>query len=105
MGERLKKLFVITAMVISFLVPDSSFAIRCGSDIIELGDTTFEVEMKLEECGKVLKKYVSRRPSGSSRPEIQRWHIRVEERVTAYCYPLTFEDGVLTKILDWTECR
>ena len=101
----MKKSIIITALAIGFVLPDLGFAIRCGNDIIEIGDTTFEVEMKLEECGKVLKKYVARRRSGSSRPEKERWHIRVEERVTAYCYPLTFEDGILTEIRDWTECR
>ena len=101
----MKPFFIIALGIIGLLIPDTASAIRCGNDIIQISDTTFEVEMKLQECGEVLKKYVARRRSSSSRPEKQRWHIRVEERVTAYCYPLTFEDGVLTKIGDWTECR
>jgi hypothetical protein len=102
----MKKLLIIAGLVITFLLPNNGFAIRCGNDLIQIGDTAFQVPMKLKECGQVLNKYVARRNSSrSSRNKVELWHIRVEERVSAYCYPLFFESGILTKIRDWTECR
>ena len=35
---------------------------------------------------------------------VERWYIRVNERGGKYCYPLTFEDGLLQNIGNWTKC-
>lgn len=36
---------------------------------------------------------------------IERWYIRVKERGGMYCYPLTFEEGILKDIGSWKQCN
>jgi hypothetical protein len=87
-----KKLFIIVAMVISVVLPNVVFAIRWGNDRIQIGDTTFEVQAKMKECGQILDKDVVRRnASGGSYIKIEHGYIRVEERASAYCYPLSLD--------------
>jgi hypothetical protein len=102
-----KKLLIIIVMVISIVFPNIVFAgIRCGNDIIEIGDTTFEAQIKLQECGQVLgKDFVQKSLGDGTINKVENWYIRVEERGGAYCYPLIFESGVLKEIGNWKECR
>ena len=106
-------LFVILFGFI-FLLSDVLHAgIRCANDIISKGDTTFEVELKLKECGEVIDKQVIRKESVKKndvekRKEetyIDRWYIRVREQGGKYCYPLVFEEGVLKEIGNWKRCH
>ena len=77
--------------------------IRCKNDIISEGDTSSEVMIKLMECGTVLdKEIVSRETIVEKVTEI--WYIRVKERGGMYCYPLSFEEGVLQRIGNWSRC-
>ena len=88
--------------------------IRCGNDLISVGDTRFDVQVKLGDCGSILdRQQVGTRTeteaaaTGTVAEErvVERWHIRVNERGGAYCYPLTFVEGVLTEIGSWRRCN
>lgn len=107
----------ILAIVMTILCTHSSHAgIRCGNDIISVGDSMAQVVMKLSKCGKVLDKNVVstettiNRDDTSDGDKIKKkkvteiWFIRVSERGGMYCYPLTFEEGFLKSIGDWSQC-
>jgi hypothetical protein len=90
--------------------------IRCENDIISIGDTSSEVMIKLSRCGKVLSKEVvsketvvdadddkeGKKVKKETVTEI--WYIRVKERGSMYCYPLSFEEGLLKNIGNWSRC-
>ena len=90
--------------------------IRCENDIISIGETSSEVMIKLRRCGEVLsKEVVSKKTSVATREKksdkkekkeklMELWTIRVKERGGMYCYPLTFEEGRLQSIGDWSKC-
>ena len=90
--------------------------IRCENDIISIGDTSSEVMIKLSRCGEVLNKEVvkketivdpnEKKPGAKIKIEkiIELWYIRVKERGGMYCYPLTFEEGRLQSIGNWSKC-
>lgn len=91
--------------------------IRCKNDIISIGETSSEVMLKLSMCGEVLNKEVIRKETSieinknKSGEKVKReklielWYIRVKERGGMYCYPLTFEEGRLQSIGDWSRCN
>ncbi|MCG8641654.1 MAG: DUF2845 domain-containing protein [Desulfobacterales bacterium] len=87
--------------------------IRCKNDIISEGDTSSEVKIKLMACGTVLdKEIVSRETVVKKKTDktvkkekvTEIWYIRVKERGGMYCYPLSFEEGVLQRIGNWSRC-
>lgn len=91
-----------------------SAGIRCGNDIISPGDTKTLVAGKLQSCGDILDRdsYVKETTTTASETEtttgsqkIDIWSIRITERGNSYCYPLTFEDGLLTEIGSWSRCN
>jgi hypothetical protein len=106
----IKALFLV-AMVLS--VVSAHAGIRCGDDLIAVGETSFEVQIKLESCGSVIaKKQVGKstetKKKGDTDVEkerlVERWYIRVNERGGTYCYPLIFEQGLLNEIGNWRQC-
>ena len=88
--------------------------IRCGNDLIVPGETSFDVRMKLAVCGSIIsEEHVGTRTDTESNGAkvvaeervVKRWYIRVRERGGTYCYPLTFEEGILTQIGGWRRCE
>ncbi|MEJ2639140.1 MAG: DUF2845 domain-containing protein [Desulfosarcinaceae bacterium] len=104
----------VLGFVLGFmLVSQASAGIRCGNDLITIGDTGFEVLAKLETCGRVIDKapVATRTETERNGKEeeseerlIERWYIRVDEKGSGYCYPLTFEKGILIEIGGWHRC-
>ena len=90
--------------------------IRCAIDLISIGDTSSEVMLKLNRCGEVLDKEVVSKQTVvesdstktgetvSKETMTEIWYVRVKERGGAYCYPLTFEEGLLQNIGRWSRC-
>ncbi len=90
--------------------------IRCENDIISIGDTSSEVMIKLSRCGKLLDKEVVSKETivdtddkktgekVKKEKSIEIWYIRVKERGGMYCYPLSFEEGRLQSIGNWSKC-
>ena len=90
--------------------------IRCENDIISIGETSAEVMIKLSRCGEVLnKEVVSKETSVDTNKKksdekvkkeklMELWYIRVKERGGMYCYPLTFEEGRLKSVGNWSKC-
>lgn len=103
-------LYVLLVLLLSAVAAQAG--IRCANDLISKGDTTFEVQLKLKQCGEVLGQEVIRKEriqgKGDVDIEVERrielWHIRVQEQGGAYCYPLTFEEGTLKEIGSWKRC-
>ena len=106
--------FALLSMAIALCTCPAHAGIRCENDLISPGETTFEVQVKLGKCGEVLNKEVvgtqtTKEKKADDKVEekekvVERWYIRVQERGGMYCYPLTFEDGLLTNIGNWTKC-
>jgi hypothetical protein len=97
-----------------FIVTQANAGIRCGNDLITIGETSFEVLTKLEACGHLIDKepVATRTETDRSDQEetseehlIERWYIRVDEKGGGYCYPLTFEEGILKEIGGWHQCE
>lgn len=112
-----RKILITIFLGIFFLGNGSVFAgIRCGNDIISIGDTKILVTSKIQSCGRILDKdtYTKEISDSSGEEEIKtskridiridRWSVRIKERGGYYCYPLTFEDGILTNIGSWSRC-
>lgn len=108
------KIPIFAGFVIIFLFSGAVFAgIRCSNDIISVGDTKILVLSKIQSCGQVLDKDSYTKEieglSGDDKIKIQKridlWSIRVKDRGSQYCYPLTFEDGILTSIGSWNRCN
>ncbi len=104
----------IAMLVITLYVYPVYGGIRCENDIISVGDTSSEVTIKLQKCGEVLNKEVIKKEtiidekkSGETVKKeklVELWSIRVKERGGMYCYPLTFEEGRLQSIGNWSKC-
>ncbi|MCG8638040.1 MAG: DUF2845 domain-containing protein [Desulfobacterales bacterium] len=102
----------LTAIILLSLFSPANAGIRCGNDIISTGETKVEVLVKLKSCGEILEKdaYIkeSTYKKGSdeitSQVKVDQWQIRIKERGSHYCYPITFEDGELTTIGRWSRC-
>lgn len=112
----MKVLFSSILMAAIILSASPTLAgIRCGNDIISIGDTSFEVMAKISRCGEVLsKETVGKETSienGSTTGDkikkvrvVELWYVRVKEGSNSYCYPLTFEEGRLKNIGSWKRC-
>ena len=103
----------LAAIIIAMPGQPLNAGIRCANDIISTGETTSQVQMKLQLCGEVLSKEVvgeeaEKVKQGDEQKErkklVERWYIRVQERGGKYCYPLTFEEGILQNIGNWSKC-
>jgi len=121
MHYNLHSLFIrkILIIALSFFYVGIAFAgVRCGNDIISIGDTKITVVNKLQSCGKILNKDTYTKEIETQLEEnedgekikiqkrIDLWSIRIQERGNNhYCYPLTFEDGILTEIGRWSRCN
>ncbi len=108
------KIILLTALFLLFALCPANAGIRCGNDIISTGDTKVEVMVKVKTCGEILEKdgYVREKTYTSSenketttQTKVDQWYIRVKEKGSNYCYPLTFEDGELTTIGRWSRCK
>ncbi|WP_319574854.1 DUF2845 domain-containing protein [uncultured Desulfobacter sp.] len=112
----IKKIFIISLSSFLFYGGIAFAGVRCGNDIISIGDTKTTVVSKLRECGDILNKdtYTKEiktqlnKKKGGEKITIQKridlWSIRIRERGGHYCYPLTFEDDILTEIGQWSRC-
>lgn len=81
--------------------------------LITIGETSFEVIKKLATCGMVIDKALVATHTESKKIAqgevseeciVERWYIRVDEKGGSYCYPLTFEEGILKEIGNWRRC-
>lgn len=104
-----RKILITILGTIFFLSSGSVFAgIRCGNDIISIGNTKILVTNKIQSCGRILDKDTYTKEisdsSGGEGIRIDFWSVRIKERGGHYCYPLTFEDGILTTIGSWSRC-
>jgi hypothetical protein len=109
-------LAIFISVIATYSYPTHA-GIRCENDIISIGETSSEVILKLGRCGEVLNKEVIRKETSvetnknksGEKVKIERlielWHIRVKERGGMYCYPLTFEEGRLQRIGNWSRCN
>lgn len=110
-----QKISVLIISVILLFGSGISFSgVRCDNDIISVGDTKALVASKIGSCGQVLSKdsYVKEieNSSGENSTKVQKlidlWSVRIQEKGgNYYCYPLTFEDGILIDIGSWDQCN
>ena len=109
-----QKILMITIVFAIFLDNGVAFSgIRCGNDIISVGDTKTIVASKIQSCGQIIDKdsYIKETENSSEensikiQKKIDLWSVRIQERGSHYCYPLTFEDGILIDIGSWDRCN
>jgi len=114
-----RPLLALCAIVWVSALGHAAADIRCGNDFISPGDSTFEVTIKMGKCGEILgkenvgKETTTTKEHGPGRDTtktevekmIERWYIQVQEQGGKYCYPLTFEEGILKKIGNWKKCN
>ncbi len=102
----------------------SGSSLRCGNNLIYVGDVAYVVERKLEGCGEILSRAVTgerkvreympwghpfstndRRYGRYAKRTvvIETWFVRIDS-YTDYCYELTFEGGKLIEIGDFQQC-
>ena len=118
----MKKLLLYIYLIILLLVlsANPAIALKCGNDLIQEGDTTWEVRATLtNNGGKVIGKEsmgVQRAPENyasdtggadiSNAKKIEKWFISVPGGFgSPYCYELTFIGSVLKKIGSGVECK
>ena len=119
----MKNTLIIVMLLSLFVFPNMvSAGIRCGNGLIKIGDSTYQVNKKLEKCGEVLdREVIETHASGTAsydpysdttsvhfqenRINKERWWIRVDERGGSYCYPLIFKKGKLIDIEPWERCN
>lgn len=90
-------------MVIGLVINlNPAYAIRCGNDLIQEGDSTFEVILTLKKCGNVMEKEMVQ--SENTYEKIEKWLIRAYEMGHHYCYELTFKDTKLIEIRLLGQC-
>lgn len=95
----IKKFIILAAAVSLFLVPQLSFALRCGSDLASIGDLKNEVRLA---CGEPFSKevigYIDQEKDGDRIRvmKIEEWIVKEENRY----YSLVFEGNKLVKIED-----
>lgn len=120
-------------MILLILSASPALALRCGNDLINIGDTTMGVMVTLKNNGgEILLKedlggksngYISSRAKGHQTPKgsyvvrsktsydsktelIQKWYIKAPAGYgNPYCYELTFVGSVLNEIGDGVECK
>lgn len=92
-----KIIILLSAVVALFIIPQSSFALRCGNNLASVGDLKNEV---LIACGSPFSKevigYIDQERDGDRIRvmNIEEWIIRVQNRY----YSLVFEGNRLVKI-------
>jgi len=117
----MKKLLLYIYLIILLLVlsANPAIALKCGNDLIQVGDTTWEVRTALtNNGGKIIGKENAgtHRSSGYYTPDgmdyiansepIEKWFISVpDEPGKPYCYELTFIGSILKKIGSAIECK
>ncbi|WP_022665207.1 DUF2845 domain-containing protein [Desulfospira joergensenii] len=103
---------LIIAIFILFNIGIAFSGIRCRNDIISVGDAKILVASKIQSCGQIIDKdsYTKKIEISSGKDDIyidkriDIWSVRIQERGENYCYPLTFENGILTDIGSWNRC-
>ena len=114
-----RSVLLLSAIILVLAFGQATAGIRCGNDFISPGDSTFEVTLKMEKCGEIMgkenvsKETTTTKEHGPGRDTrkievekmIERWYIRVQEQGGKYCYPLTFEEGILKEIGNWKKCN
>ena len=83
-------------MILIFLYPSSSLAIRCSNDLISEDESKFEVILTLKKCGTILAQEELR--SSDTNLKVDKWLVRILEMGGHYCYELTFADAILIDI-------
>jgi len=91
----LSKMFILVLISCLLLTVNTAFALRCGNDIIEIGDRLFNV---LKKCGEPVSKEVV----GYTITKDKKRGLKIEELVYGpkhgYYYYLIFEGGILVEI-------
>nr|WP_320192599.1 DUF2845 domain-containing protein [uncultured Desulfobacter sp.] len=113
----IKQICIIVLACFLFYDGIAFAGVRCGNDIISIGDIKTTVVSKLQSCGEILNKDTYTKEietelnekEGWGKIKIQKridlWSIRIREKGSNYyCYPLTFEDNILTEIGRWSRC-
>ena len=116
---------VLMVFVFIGLFSNYAFAgLRCGNDLIQIGDSAYKVTKKISKCGKILAKEEHNKLLSSGTKKslvvgnigtsseshrsttllIGTWYILIDS-YTDYCYDLTFVDKILKKIGDYEECE
>lgn len=108
---------IVLVLAVALVCTCPTYAgVRCENDIISIGDTPSEVMIKLSKCGEVLnKEIVSKETTVETNENVsgqkikkekytEVWYIRVKERGSLYCYPLSFVEGRLQSIGKWSKC-
>ena len=93
----MKKLLTIcTILIVLFVTVNPSRALRCGTNLVNVGDLKFEV---LNRCGEPLSKELL----GFKLTDGKRREFKIEQWVygpwNGFYYVLLFEGGVLVEIL------
>ena len=118
----MKILLFYIYLIISLLAlsVNSAIALTCGNDLIQVGDTAWEVRNALtNNGGKIIgnEKAGMHRASGYYTPDggrdyisnsepIEKWFISVPSgNGMPYCYELTFIGSILKKIGSGAECK
>ena len=106
----IKKVLGIVVITI-FLLPYSyaNETLRCGNDLIQVGDSAYLVESKVNECGEVFSKTDITKKVWHSFPNSyfevivtgEAWFVLVN----GYCYDLKFEGNKLTEIGGFIRCE
>jgi hypothetical protein len=92
-----RKLILLCAVTTTFILPTASQALRCGSDLIDVGDLKHEVLVK---CGTPISReeigYIDQMTRGTriNVMKIEEWIIDVSNQY----YSLVFEGNRLVKI-------
>jgi hypothetical protein len=92
----MKKILSTLIMVVVFFVTGSANALRCGSDLVNVGDFKYEV---LERCGEPNSKEIvgfTLNDSGDRELRIEHW---VYGPWNGYYYVMVFEGGILVEIV------
>lgn len=112
-------LYVYLIILLSVLSANTAIALKCGNDLIQEGDTTWEVRTVLtNNGGKIIgKEYtgLKRAPDNftsetgvadiSNAKKIEKWFISLPgEAGRPLCYELTFIGPILKKIRSGVEC-
>ena len=128
----MKKYYLDICLIILLLalLANSAFALRCGNDLILIGDTTMKVRLALKSknCGEIIEKEFAgetehrtfnaktkyypaySKTKGhytSDTKKIEKWFIMVKSSYGGihYCYELTFVDSKLKEIGSGIKCK
>lgn len=91
----MKYLYFLVLLIAVISYPQFAHpAIRCDKDLIDDGDSTLDVKMKIQKCGEIIGKEVIRSENSVGRKR-EEWLVRVYQPYHYYCYLLKFKDGKL----------